>query len=166
MLYVVAQRQCPGPPVTALRPLRLAKGNDHRNTGCTHSAPEGAPQGVITDVAGGQTDLATGLVHELQGHWLHRDVCCNGSLKQIGMKRQQALAVTGGALRKHANHVTGTQAFGHVVNDTHGVPARRPLDKQGPPAGRQRANDRPLLDVCLGDKTAILRRMHRDDVKP
>ena len=97
---------------------------------------------------------------------MHGRIGCDGSLEQIGMKRQQAVAVTGGALGEHANHITRTQPFGHVVDNAHGIPARRPLDEQGSSTRCQSANHGPLPDVCLGDKTAIPRGMQRDDVKP
>ena len=139
----------------------------HRHDGRRATrAPDGADQGFVANVAGRIAGFAAGLIDKAQADGLNRCVGRHSRLQQIGMKRQQRAAVAGRAFGKDRQHFIRLQRIAHQMHHAQGVAPGAALDIQRACCRGQRANQRPVLHVGFGDKTAVARRMQHGNVEP
>jgi hypothetical protein len=149
-----------------LRRLRLAK-RDHRlERRRGQGAPDRADQGFVVHIAGRKAGCAAGRIDKFQRHRLHRHRRFNGRLDEVGVKVPEGDAVAGGAFGEHRQDVARAKAVRHLRDDAVGVAPRLALDVQRAGAVGQRAHKGPAPHIRLGDKTAMARGMHHQDIEP
>ena len=76
---------------------------------------------VVSHVGRSGTEAPRASVHVGQRHRQNRRMHGNGRLHQIAMEGQQLFAIARGAFREHGDQVTRPQAFGHVMDHSHGI---------------------------------------------
>ena len=109
--------------VTAKGLLGHAVVHHRLDRGRAQGAPDGAQQGLVTDVAGRKAGHATGLVDKAQAHRLHKSVGRHRCLQQVGVERQHGAAVARGAFRKHRQHLAALQCLVHGAHHAQRIAA-------------------------------------------
>ena len=101
-----------------------------------------------------------------QCHGCDRYVGIDGRLQERCVEGVQMCAVGRRALRKNRKPVPRRQTLRHVAPDGVRVPPAATLQENGFVMAGQRADDRPVHDVILGDKGNGCQRIDREDVDP